>query len=108
MEEADRVSTILSTLVDIAEAEAGLVKREIAPLRLAKLAEDAADAYSEFADERQVVVTCEIPPKLHVKGDATALFRVFANLLDNAIKYTPSGGSVRVSAEQAGAFTEVR
>ena len=107
VEEADRVSTILNTLMDIAEAEAGLIKLNLAPLSLTELVQDAVNAYHEFAEERQVSVACEVPADLSVQGDATALFRVFANLLDNAIKYTPSGGNVRVTTGRAAGFVEV-
>jgi signal transduction histidine kinase len=108
VEEAERVSTILNTLVDIAEAEAGLVKLEMAPLSLSTLVGDAVNSYKEWAEERTIAVTAEVPPELRVRGDATALFRVFANLLDNAIKYTPAGGQVRVSASRSGGGVEIR
>ncbi|HEV7866353.1 MAG TPA: HAMP domain-containing sensor histidine kinase, partial [Chthoniobacteraceae bacterium] len=108
VEEADRVSTILDTLMDIAEAEAGLAKLEIASLPLAALIADAADAYDEFAQERGITIIREIPDEIRVNGDSTGLFRAFANLIDNAIKYTPRGGTVRLAAEQTGQVVEVQ
>jgi signal transduction histidine kinase len=108
VEEADRVTTILSTLMDIAEAEAGLAKLAIAPVPLDKLVADTVDSYVECADDRGVSVGFQVPPDLRVRADATALFRVFANLLDNAIKYTPSGGRVQITAERRDGFAEIR
>jgi signal transduction histidine kinase len=100
IEEADRMSTILSTIMDIAGAEAGLVKLELASVRIAKIIADVVEAYVEFAEDCAVAVHFEAPRDLHVRADAPALFRVFANLLDNAIKYTPRGGNVRITAER--------
>lgn len=100
VEESDRVSTMLNTIMDIAEAEAGLVKLELTSLSLAKLIEQVVEAYSEFAEERRVTVTSSIPAEIQVNADATSLFRVFANLLDNGIKYTPAEGSVRITARR--------
>lgn len=108
VEEADRVSTMLNTIVNIAEVEAGLVKLDIAPRSLRGLVAHAVDSYVEFAEDRGITVTTEVPAELLVNADTTALFRVLANLLDNAIKYTPAGGHVRISAERAGRFAEVR
>lgn len=108
VEEADRVSTMLNTLVDITETEAGLVKLELAPVPVSKLAADTVESYVEWAEERRVTVTVHIPAELRVRANAPALFRVFANLLDNAIKYTPPGGRVHIDAERRGAAIEIR
>lgn len=102
VEEADRVNAMLNMLMDISEAEAGLAKLELKPVPVAKLIGDAIEAYTEFAAEREVSVAAQIADDLQVSADAPSLFRVFANLLDNAIKYTPAGGSVRISAERVG------
>ena len=102
VEEADRVSTILSTLMDISETEAGLAKLDVADIDLSTLIGQVIEAYSEFAEERGISVTNGVPAALRVRGDAASLFRVFANLLDNGIKYTPAGGSVQITAEREG------
>jgi signal transduction histidine kinase len=107
VEEADRVTTILNTLVDIAEAEAGLAKLEIAPVGLKTLLADVVESYAEWAEERNVAVRLTVEDALALPGDATALFRVFANLLDNAIKYTPPGGRVEISTEARDGWAEI-
>jgi signal transduction histidine kinase len=108
VEEADRVSAILNTLVDIAEAEARLVKSEIAPISVEKLVQAAVQSYADFAEASGVTVTSSVSPGLMVRMDATALFRVLANLLDNAIKYTPAGGKVCIEAESREGSAELR
>ncbi|MDB6155300.1 MAG: Histidine kinase [Chthoniobacteraceae bacterium] len=100
VEEAERVMTLLNTLMDIAETEAGLIQFQHVPIDLVELVHSAVDSYSEVAEEKGVVVTDEVQSGLQVSGDAGALRRVFANLLDNAIKFTPAGGRVRITANR--------
>lgn len=102
VEEAERVMTLLNTLMDIAETESGLVNVPRLPVAVQDLVHSAVDSYSEVAEEKQVTVSSQIEADLTVQGDAGALRRVFANLLDNAIKYTPAGGRVRITGESAG------
>jgi signal transduction histidine kinase len=107
VEEAERVTTMLSTLMEIAETEAGLGTLERAPVYLADLIAETGDAYSEFAEEQAVHIHIAVPGSLHVSADSVALSRVFANLLDNAIKYTPAGGSVSITGLQVGDSIEI-
>jgi signal transduction histidine kinase len=102
VEEAERVMTLLNTLMDIAETESGLVEFQHLPVAVAGLVRSAVDSYLEVAEEKRIAVTTEISADLSVSGDAGALRRVCANLLDNAIKYTPAGGRVRITAERTG------
>jgi signal transduction histidine kinase len=100
VEEAERAMTLLNTLMDIAEAEAGLTALEHTSAEIDELVHSAVDGYTEVAEEKGVTVTVEVPRGLRISADVGALRRVFANLLDNAIKYTPAGGRVSIAAEQ--------
>jgi signal transduction histidine kinase len=102
VEEAERAMSLLNMLMDIAEAEAGLTPVQHAPVEVAELVRFAVESYAEVAEEKGVTVSVDAPPSLFISGDAGSLRRVFANLLDNAIKYTPAQGRVRVSAETSG------
>jgi signal transduction histidine kinase len=101
VEEADRVASMLNTLMDMAEAETGLVKLNPAPLSVGELAKRAVESYFEFAEERGVTIKSDVAAGLRILADETAMSRVFANVLDNAVKYTPSGGRVRITAKHS-------
>lgn len=100
VEDSERVSTILNTIMDISEAESGLASSQQCEMDLAPILQDSLEGYSEFAEERGVRIEKKIEAPLSMKGDPASLFRVFANLLDNAIKYTERDGVVRVVARQ--------
>jgi heavy metal sensor kinase len=101
MEESDRVLTMLNTLMDISEAETGLMKLERQTFPLAKLIEEIIELFQFVAEEKQIVVTTN-SPGLQVVADSNRLRQVLVNLLDNAIKYTPRGGHVEIFAQTRG------
>jgi heavy metal sensor kinase len=110
VEESDRVVSMLKTLMDITEAEAGMMKLERAPTDLGKLAREVVELYELVAEEKRVHVETDVPAPCEVAVDPTRMRQVFANLLDNAIKYTPEGGRVtlRLSREPDAAVVSVR
>jgi len=97
VEESERVLEMLNTLMDIAEAEAGTMKLQKERVDLCQLVHEVIDLYEYVADERKVVVRAELPPVCETVVDRKRIRQVFANLLDNAIKYTPANGSVTIS-----------
>jgi signal transduction histidine kinase len=96
IEESDRVLTMLNTLLDVAEAQAGVMKLERAPSDLAALVSEVVELYQYVAEEKKISVTTELADTCEVAGDRNRMRQVFANLLDNALKYTNPGGHVTV------------
>ena len=92
--ESDRLLHLLETLLDISAAEGGALKLNRTRFDLRSLIERAADLYREVAEEENVVVTIEAPVAVEVEADAIRLGQAVNNLVDNALKYTPSGGRV--------------
>lgn len=96
LEEADRILSMVNTLMDIAEAETGVLKQHQEPVALRQLLAEVVELYEAVAEAKHVAVTLEPGADVTVSGAPDRLRRVFANLLDNAIKYTPEAGSVRI------------
>lgn len=101
VEEADRVTTTLDALMDLAEAEAGTMPLRIQPMDLTAVVGDAADLYRDVAEQKGVDLIANLPGASPVAGDRNRLAQAIANLLDNAVKYTPAGGRVVVSTLMA-------
>jgi len=102
VEESERVLEMLNTLMDIAEAEAGTMKLQKERMDVCQLVREVVELYEYVADERKVSVRTELPAVCEARIDRKRIRQVFANLLDNAIKYTPVGGAVTISVKDAG------
>lgn len=99
VEEADRVMALLTTLMDISEAEAGTMKLTLSAVPVDEIFRDTIDLYEDTADERGITLTATPAPDLAVRADRQRVRQVFANLVDNALKFTPRGGAVTLEAE---------
>jgi signal transduction histidine kinase len=98
VEESDRVLVMLNTLMDISEAESGAMQLQREPVALRDVVDRAVSLYRDVADAKGVELRHAAPGPAAdvVKGDRTRLEQVAANLIDNAIKYTPAGGRVDI------------
>ena len=97
VEESERVLNILSTLMDITEAEAGMMKLQRERIDLCQLLREVIELYEFVSEERKVGVRGDFLEPCEVSVDPNRMRQVFANLLDNAIKYTPEGGRVTIT-----------
>jgi len=95
---------LLDDLLDVARLHQGKLRVECQPLDLQPVVQSAIEVCRPFLERRSHQLTVELPPQpLRVLGDATRLSQAIANLLNNAIKYTPHDGSIiiRASLQQA-------
>jgi signal transduction histidine kinase len=109
LEEVDRLAKIVDALFAISRLDAGEAQQEWARFDLAPLAASTTEQMSLLAEDKGVSVSCKVRGKVSVDGDRARIKQVVVNLLDNAIKYTPSGGSINldVYAREEKAVIEV-
>src|SRR5438477_2196789 len=101
VEESDRVLEMLKTLLDVAEAEAGVMQLRRERTDIRSLIDEVVALYEYVAEEKEITVTTHFETMCEANVDPARMRQVFANLLDNALKYTQTGGSVSISAMQS-------
>ncbi len=94
--EADHLLVTFNALLRIARIESGGYSSRFEDVDLYELVLDAADLYEAVAADKQQNLAMDLAKGIVIKGDRDLLFQAIANLLDNAIKYTPEGGSVGI------------
>lgn len=105
--ELDGVIAVFQAILRIAEIEAGARRSAFAPFDLSALLEDAADLYGAVGEAKSVRLVERQKHGLTIVGDRDLVLQAVANLLDNAIKFTPSGGTVTLSATPRGEAVEI-
>ncbi len=98
-DEADRMNRLVLDLLALARLEAGTADLSFTPLDLRALLEHVVQKFSLQAGQSQIDLRTQVGALPVVYGDGDRLAQVFTNLVDNALKFTPSGGQVLVSAE---------
>ena len=103
--EVDRMRSTLDALLRIALAETGTVARE--PVDLSALVESMVELYEPVSEERGLRLQSTVAAGAQIQGSRQLLAQVLANLLDNAVKFTPAGGSIRVQLQARDGVVEV-
>ena len=94
----DGIVGVFQALLRIAEIEAGSRRSLFARLDLAPLLREVAELYGAVAEERGIVLRLETPDAVPAYGDRAMIHQAIANLVDNAVKFSPNGGTVRLTA----------
>ena len=96
IEECDRLLEMINTMLMISKTEAGVGQLDYRKIDIAGLVRDACDLFQSPAEDKGLELVCNPPEKFSIYGDKRLIQRMIANLLDNAIKYTPSNGLIKV------------
>ena len=92
----------------IASIESGRRRAAFTSIALDDVLRDVTELYEPLAEEKEQTLDVALSENVQVRGDRDLLFQAFANLLDNAIKYTPPGGDIRVSLENTAGGPRIR
>ncbi len=107
LEESERVLAMLRIMMSVAEAESGAMRLELSECDVAESLAQVVTLYEYVAEEHHIDVQLFLDSPLSARVDATRLAQVWANLLDNAIKYGKEGGWVKIHARVDGEQVEV-
>jgi len=97
LEECDRLLGMINAMLDIAEAESGAGEIQLEEVDLVSIIQRACELFQAIAEENSVTIAADLPENCLVYGEARKFQRMVANLLDNALKFTPPQGTVTVS-----------
>jgi len=103
IEESDRILSLLTTLMDVSEAETGMLRITPRETDLTELIETIAEMYRFVAEEKEVRIDATIERGLVASVDPHRLSQALANILDNAVKFTPEGKTVHITASRENA-----
>lgn len=99
VEECDRLLGIINTMLDISEAKAGLSKLNISQVDISKIVYETCELFRPIAEDKNTRIIKRLADNTFIWADNQKLQRVVSNLLDNALKYTPAGGTITVTVE---------
>jgi signal transduction histidine kinase len=107
-EEAERINTALGTLMDISEAEKGIMNLKLEKADIVALIREVVELYQYVAEDKGVTVASSLPGALYAWMDSNRIRQVLANLVDNAVKFTPAGGRIEIGASAAETGVAIR
>ncbi len=104
---AERLGQLISDLLDISRIEAGKYRIEKRSIVLESIVRSVGKAVAEASSRRGVSIRSDIDPSARVWADPGALEQVLVNLVENAVKYGPEGGTVEIGAVEQGAMMRI-
>jgi heavy metal sensor kinase len=108
LEEIDRISLLVEGLLLVARADAGVLRLDVRKVDLNELFMEIHEQMKRVADAHGISMDMNVQTKVSIPGDREQLRRLLLNLVDNAVKYTPPGGSVVISLREDGQWGIMR
>lgn len=108
LQEVLRLSHVVESLLLLSRTDMGRVSLHMEKINLGEIVADLADAATILGTQKNIYITFRPSEDLYVNADGGKLRQVFLNLIDNAVKYTPSGGMISIAIHREGNWAEVR
>jgi len=107
LEEVMRLSKMVSSLLEISRAETGQVRLQKSLFDISRMTANICDDMQILAEDKSITLECEIQPYVTIIADESRLHQMLLNVVDNAIKYTPRNGTVRVTLSTRATQTRI-
>lgn len=104
----DHLVRLIDDILDLSRIEAGQIVLNPRPVSLPRLIAEICDSMKPLADGKSIDLHAETPAEMIVTADRDRVMQVLMNLTGNALKFTPPGGRVRLSAEESGETARIR
>ncbi len=107
IERFDHLNRMVNDLILLSKSDSSQIELNLVPLRLDLLLQDIANLFQVLAEQKNIGLNIGSCQETTVMGDKMRLQQLFTNLIDNAVKFTPERGSIRIRAERDGDFAKV-
>lgn len=108
--EIDRINRLLKAIIDVRAGQNGVIQLNLEPVDTGAMLADIADLYGASAEVAGISLDLRLPARtkpLSVLMDRERMFQVIANLLDNALRFTPAAGLIRINLEEKDGFAHI-
>ena len=102
IEECDRLLDMINTMLVISRTEAGVDKLKLEKVNISRIVQDACVLFKSSAEDKELAMNCAVAEEIFLSGDRRMIQRLVANLIDNAIRYTPARGVIDISLRSTG------
>jgi heavy metal sensor kinase len=108
IERFDHLNRMINDLILLSKSDSSQVELNMVPLRLDLLIQDIGNLFQILAEQKNIVLRIDLCQEMVVMGDKMRLQQLFTNLIDNAVKFTPERGSIRICVEKDRDFVKVK
>jgi heavy metal sensor kinase len=108
IERFDQLNRMINDLILLSKTDSSQVELKMDPVRLSLLIHDIGDLFQVLAEQKNISLNIDPCQETVVMGDKIRLQQLFTNLIDNAVKFTPEGGSIRIRVEKNRDFVQVK
>jgi signal transduction histidine kinase len=100
LQESNSIVRYLSSLLQLSEAESGILRLELEEVDISGMVAEVAEVYQQIADQQDIRLRTEIPVPISAVVDRVKLMQAVANVLENAVKYSPAGSEILLTVKQ--------